>query len=570
MNGHVPDVFARQYVDRVKDTAELRRVLALPRRPELSPEAAQQLEDVLRAPGGEMTLRPVQVKALYDLGHTGGLFGVLRVGAGKTLVSFLAATVTFSQRPLLLVPAKLVDKTRRELAVYRAHWDFVPPKIMTYEWLGRVQGADALGRYRPDLIIADECHKLKNLGAAVSRRVQRWFRDNPTTKCVAMSGTITKRSLHDYAHILQWVYGPQDYPLPVGTHERETWANAIDGRKRQLYADPGALELFCDDEEKAMWRFDARRAARKAYRRHLVGTPGVVATDETPIDASLVIQSVEVDVPKQVDDAFHTLRNLWETPDGWPLADGLEMFRHARELALGFFYKWDPRPERAWLDPRKEWCSFVRSKIGRSEKYDSELQVRLAFPKAEELLAWQEVKDTFTPNTVPVWLDHFLVELVEKWAKKNHGIVWTEHRCVGELLERETGIAYYGRRGMSKAGRVIEDHPKGKPLIASQQSNAEGRNLQAWSRNLILSMPPNGLQSEQLLGRTHRDGQEADEVYVDVLMTCSEHVSAFHQAVQDAQYVEDSTGSPQKLLLADVTTIGPTDLIGRKGARWRM
>jgi len=526
------------------------------------------LGSLLATPKGSMRLRPIQAQALFDLGTVGGLFAPLRVGSGKTLISFLAPTVVFSTRPLLLVPAKLLTKTQKEKEELSQHWDIGFLRIMSYEWLGRVQAADALERYQPDLIIADECHKLRNLNAAVTRRVGRWFRSSETTKCVAMSGTITKRSIHDYSHILKWIYGPTDYPLPVTLAERGVWADALDGRKNQQFAYPGALRLFCDDVERAAWVGNAQKMARSAYRRHLVSTPGIVATKETPVDASLIIQASSPAVSTQTDLAFDRLRDDWETPDGWPMVDGLEMFRHARELALGFYYRWEPRPEPEWLEPRKAWCSFVRSKIKNSNQWDSELQVRRAFPRAKALRDWLEVKDTFVPNTVPVWLDDYLIPFVKTWAKKNRGIVWTEHRCVGQRLEAETGLVYYGRRGLSSIGKSIEDHPKGEPLIASIKSNGEGRNLQAWCSNLVLSPPPNGSQWEQLIGRTHREGQEADEVSVDVVMTCIEHVTAFSQAVEDCEYVQESTGSPQKILLAGVSVLRIADIVGEE-ARWK-
>ena len=70
------------------------------------------------------------------------------------------------------------------------------------------------------------------------------------------------------------------------------------------------------------------------------------------------------------------------------------------------------------------------------------------------------------------------------------------------------------------------------------------------------------------MGRTHRDGQLADAVTFDMITTCAEHVGAFYQAVADCQYVEDATGSPQKLLQAACDMPTATDIALRSGARW--
>jgi hypothetical protein len=305
----------------------------------------------------------------------------------------------------------------------------------------------------------------------------------------------------------------------------------------------------------------------QGFRRRLVETPGVVATKETPIDSSIEVQAVEPPTSHAIDRAFDTLRNAWETPDGWPIADGLAMFRHARELALGFFYRWNPRPPKHWLDARREWCSYVRQVLKHSRTLDSELQVRRAHPNARVLQRWLSVRDDFEPNTEPVWLCESVLNLASDWADKHGGIVWTEHTCFGMRLW-EDGLRYYGRRGQDPRGRAIDDHPPGKAMIASIQSNAEGRNLQAWCENLVISPPPNGQQWEQLIGRTHRDGQTADAVSFDVFTGCAEHVGAIHQAVRDCEYVLDSTGSPQKLLLAALDVPDATSIALRSGARW--
>jgi hypothetical protein len=569
---------------RVALTSELERVAGIPRRvrdPVAEEALAARMTELLKTPHGQMRLRPAQAFALYEFATVGGMFGPLRVGLGKTIISLLAPTVLQRSkrvgfRPLLVVPAGLVEKTERDRRLLVEHWDIAPfLKIMSYEWLGRVQAAEALKEFAPDLVVLDECHRARNRrGCAAARRLERFFREHPGTHCLAMSGTITKRSIRDYAHILCWCLPAAYVPVPLHFQDLEDWADALDEKKEREEGDavdPGALRALCQAEEEQLWDAGhARRAARVAFRRRLVETSGVVTTDETPIDASLSIRLVRL--PGSVDcveDAFAQLRANWETPDGEPVMDGLEMFRHARELALGFFYRWDPVPPRSWLEPRRIWAKFVRETLKHSRRFDSELQVRQwasTLPKCVELRDWLAVRDTFTPNTVPVWLDDSVLRFVADWARSHKGIAWIEHQCFGQRLENEFGLPYYGKLGRDATKRLIDDHPRDKSMAASIASNKEGRNLQAWCENLIVSTPANGLNMEQLLGRTHRDGQEADEVTVDVVVNCAEHYEAFEQARRDADYIQTSTGSPQKLLLAGVD--GARENFWGLGPRW--
>lgn len=569
---------------RVMYSNDLERVAALRRRtwaPEEAEVFAERMTQLLKTPQGQMRLRPVQAIALYELSEVGGVFGPQRCGAGKTLLSLLAPTVLqrtkgVGFRPLLIVPASLVDKTERDRRLLAEHWSITPfLKIWSYEWLGRVRAADALEGFMADFVFLDECHRAKNRrGAAVARRLDRFFHEHPRVFCTAASGTITKRSLRDYAHLTRWCLPPAESPIPLHFQELEDWADALDEKKEREdeegNIDPGELRLLCNEVEESLWDAgEPRRAARAAFRRRLVETPGVVATEETPIDASLAIRPVTHAVSGSVDEAFRILRTLWETPDGWPLMDGLSMARHAREFAMGFFYVWDPRPPREWLEPRRIWAKFVRETLRHSRQFDSELQVRQWAEKLHdcpELRDWLAVRDTFEPNTVPVWMDDSLLRFASSWASKHHGIVWVAHACVGERLEREFGLPYYGKKGRDGRGRFIDDHPPEESLAASIASNKEGRNLQAWCENLILSMPSNGLAAEQLLARTHRDGQEADEVTVDVVVTCAEHVEAFSQARRDADYIQSSTGSPQKLMLAGIDSA--FNSLWGHGPRW--
>lgn len=578
----MPDIFALPKLRAVTLSPDLVRISKIPRRvwsPERTEWIVNEMTSLLRTPHGTMTLKPEQAIALYELGAYGGLLGPIRCGGGKTLISLLAPTVMFAKRYLLIVPASLIKKTEREKAILSQHWDI--PEFITirsYEWLGRAQaGVDEekgkrgfLEEFLPDAVGLDESHRVKNTHAAVTRRLIRFFRHHPQTKCFAMSGTFTKRSILDYWHVQRWCLHATRQPLPAKHEDISLWADAIDERKDHLEqnrADPGALLVLCGPEERAVWKDDSRRAARMAFRRRLVETPGVVASEETPIDASLTVRSLKLELGADVDAAFHRLRTQWETPDGWPVVDGLTLARHARELALGFFYVWDPRPPKHWLEARRKWCKFVREVLKHSRKYDSELQVRNAFPEAPEYLGWAEVAPEFEPNTRPVWIDDTALTFAAEWAEQNVGIVWTQHQCFAHRLRDEFGLAYYGPDGESREGRVIEDHPRGESLVASVRANATGRNLQAWSSNLLTSPMPNGQEWEQLISRTHRDGQEADEVVVEFIASCAEHVAALRQALSDAEYVQTSHGAPQKLLLAglDIPLVGSQ--LGQ-GPRW--
>src|SRR5438128_2692375 len=92
----------------VANSQELKRILALPRRVADGSDLVEPLTQALKTPTGTQTLRPVQAQALYDMGTYGGLFGPLRVGSGKTLVTLLAPLLLEAKRPVLLLPANLI------------------------------------------------------------------------------------------------------------------------------------------------------------------------------------------------------------------------------------------------------------------------------------------------------------------------------------------------------------------------------------------------------------------------------------------------------------------------------
>jgi hypothetical protein len=470
----------------------------------------------------------------------------------NTLLSLLLPVVLEARRPLVLLPAHLREKTIHEMADLAIHWRLASHvRIESYQSLGRVAAADLLEEYLPDLIVADECHFLKNPSAAVTRRVSRYLKAHrDRVDFCGMSGTVTKRSIRDFAHLTSWALR-QTNPLPESFPVVDEWARALDAAvapHRRL--GPGALRALGEP-------------LRPGFRDRLVQSPGVVATQEPPLPIDLDVRSDVAQHPANVDAAFHLLRTACTTPDGWDLMDGMAVWRAARELADGFYYRWDPRPPPAWAEPRKAWAATAREILGSNRRnLDTELQVREAvragfYPWAISALeAWERVAPSFVPNPVPVWLSDHTVEAAVRWADAHpQGIVWVDHVALGEALER-AGVPYYGAEGLRAAtGERIEAVAGRRAVAASVAACGTGRNLQAWRDNLVLSAPPNGAQWEQLLGRTHRDGQAADRVTLTVSMGCVEDVRGFWRAVEDSAYMEEMTGQAHKLVHANVEDV---------------
>lgn len=552
---------------RIEATPDFQRIKNLPTRTDedLPKDLVGQMTALLKQPGGTMTLRHIQAQALFEIGTLGGMLGPIEVGGGKTLISLLAPAVLGAKSPLLLLPAKLVEKTGKELRELAPHWRI--PKniqIVSYEMLGRVQGANILLLRRPDLIVGDEIHRAKNRKkAACARRLERYMRDNPETKFVGISGTIIRNSLHDFAHIARWALGREKAPIPREEGELIDWADALDERIPELRrADPGALlSLPGAEGETELER------ARRAFHTRLTSTPGVVTSKVAePVGASISVMALPYEVNAATDKNFQRLRELWERPDGWALSMATEVYAVSQQLTLGLHYTWSPLAPTPWLNARKAWAKFVRSTISDTKRYDSELEVRRA-ALAGDLDrtywdAWEEIAPSFQINSQPVWHDDSALRVCEKWLQDNVGIVWTGHSFFARELSKRTGIPYYGAQGKDKDGNSILTADPRKPIIASMKAVGEGVNLQAWCRNLITANPEN---YQQLLGRTHRPGQCADEVTVEVLYGCREHHEGFEKSLSLAEMHRDLLGAEEKLLIAD--KVWPDRVTGR-GWRW--
>lgn len=558
----------------VRYTAEVARIVDLPRRVQHCPsELVSEMTEALRKAKGTQRLFPIQALALYEALIYGGLVGNIDVGEGKTLITFLIAHVLEATRYALLLPANLIEKTLREHEEYAKHWHVTPLhkiEVISYEKLGRVKYKEFLEDLNPDLIACDEGHRLKDRSAACTRVVMRFMKNHPATRFVDLSGTLMQSSVRDFGHCMRWAL-KEGAPVPRTESELEDWAWALDDKlSEDVRWHPGALLKFCDQVGD-----DLLQSARRGFQQRMLETPGVVSTlglGQEPLPSLYIRPSEEPAYSPVTEENFARLRDPWELPDGWQVMSAADVWRHAREMALGFFYEWDPRPPQEWIEARRGWHSFVTEVLSRSRSLDSEGHI-VQFVDAGTLddggalARWREVKGRYRINQKAVWFDNAALELCKRWMNEHpQGIVWVEHVQFGERLAALSGRKYYGAEGRAADGELLTVNVDPGPVIASIRANKEGRNLQRWSENLITALPDQADLLHQLIGRTHRRGQKADEVIVEVLLACREHASAFRHVMSGAEALRDTIGAKPKMLLADVTWPSTSD---RKGARWQ-
>lgn len=547
---------------------ELERVLGVPRRAPAGDELVPLLSAAMRlrpndptcplcqgdvgcrlcSGTGRIELREAQAVALREVYERRGLTAHMRVGSGKTLVTLLAPTLLRAQRPVLMVPAALREKTRRDFAVLRRAWHLRMPEIISYQEMGRPDREFKLINTAPDLLILDEFQGARNWDAAVTRRIERLVQHHAPI-VLALSGTLITDNLMDYWHALIWSLR-QDAPVPLSRAETERWQQALHQGSALRKISRGALDEIPGGH--AEW---------------LRESAGVVTTPGSDCDAAIEIGIWKPDMPESLrkvieDTDLASMRPDGELIDQWELADCL------CQLALEFYYVWDPMPPSWWLDPRRNWRAYVHDVLDeRHERFDSESLIvnaldRVAGPDfamtkskrqadgplppahregAALLAAWRAVRDKFTPNPVPVWLGKSIIKAAAEHTREHNAIAWTRYRAAGFALDAE-GVPYF------PGGTDPEHAPPGSPIACSIAAHGTGRNMQAWHHALVLTPMAGANAWEQLIGREHRPGQRADVVSIDVIGTIEYHGAVLGRVVAEARAISRASGFSQKIV----------------------
>jgi len=567
----------------VAKTPELMRVVNLPRRkfdastyPDASvlySKNACQRKGCPYCLNGFPALRPIQNAMVIEAAQCSGGFFNVGVGQGKTLASFLIHDAIEASKTVLLVPAQLKTKTLNidlpELklhfklpAIYEAH-EYKGQSgvfVIAYEELSDSKATDLLDKIKPDCIVADEAHKLRNSGAARTKRFLRFTRHNPC-KFVAMTGSAMSKSILDFAHLIELALG-KNSPLPIDYPSKAQWSDCIDKENTGI----GALALMCEDHE----------TAREGFQRRFRETPGVICTVESAAGMPIELRLFKVSPPADVIAALEALVREWAW-DGEEYDQALEILRVERQLAQGFFYRavWPGGiKDREWLEKRNAWKRAIRSRLSHTNRsgQDSPALLEALAESGQwcppEWTDWLGVRDRPEPGREAIEISRWLVDIVDNWIchSQEPGIIWVDSPVVGEWLQQTSRIPFFGEGQDDEVNAIADKWLKAKqagstigmPTIAlSMRAHGTGKNLQAWSRNLILYPPASNDAWEQMIGRTHRPGQLDDQVTVDVVLASDSAESAMESALQYAKSVEETTGQPQKLNLA--TKYDPDD-----------
>ncbi len=609
-------------------------------------EYAKALLNHSPVPGFE--LRQVQLDLAWSYEQLGGSMGPIGVGHGKTILDLLCARIAHTRRGhrkvAICTDSALIDQlvdrdlpqARRWLdlddcAFYAVRGDLAARNkvvdhglpgiyIISYSTFSTATGYELIKKIGATAWILDEAHKLSRASAA---RTKRWITavreieeslpaDHPGIEVVPLSGTITKKSIADYAHLAQAALREAS-PLPISAAAVGEFSNVIDaGAMTRGDARREFQSLLQWGLDRGLKLTDSpahlthQEIFREAFRFRMNSAPGIIATSDQSVGCSLILRWRE---PKMPDDEAGTkmrqmmtdVVTLDETPDGDAIDWSIHRFKWLYELSSGMYNSlfWpaplDLATRRGITEPEAEaLIQAAQAHHALLQIYHKQLKMYLDsghIPSCDSPMlvggwikrkleamangteykgpdipdrvcgAWKDAHEAYYDDlpereSKPVRVCDYRIQAAVEWAKEaKSGIIWYYHRDVGAWLSEYLTAAGI-KHSYAPAGDNVSIYNEGI-VIASMTAHGIGKNLQHQCQQLFLEWNRGADKLEQILGRTHRAGQLADEVTADVFCVNGFDLAMFNATLSDADYIQSSTGQSQKLCFANYSPLVP-------------
>lgn len=513
------------------------------------------------------------------------------------------------KKTLYLLPSNLVNQLKHNISWTRKKINFTAPFyffsdyknvedrinlsnkkegvfVLGYGMLSGRKTEEMIQNVAADLIISDECHTLTNMKSARTGRINHYLKNaDKDVDLVLLSGTIVRRSIMEYHHLmLACLKGLAPLPLPfpqaetlsIALSHSEGFIPSGEIRMAKPLADWAGLEW----QEKPS---DNIVVLRKAYNKRLRTAPGVFISDDDKVATSLQLDVIKSRTRgtygyKELKELVEQVEESWVTPSGDEFDYILQKFKWINELWQGFYNDlvWPedhPKVEEAKENRllsnvlSKELRGFLNTK--HRPHLDTPLLVRANMAKygpknVPELLynSWREWKNfpkEGLPDrlSVPVRVSDFKVQAaLDAWKnleeKEEGGIVWYYNQEYGRWLTEVFKEEYGDRVLFCPAGQKPKEamvESEGKICIATIEGHGTGTDgLQMkYHHNLVAQDLRTAKIAEQTIARTHRHGQDKDEMTFNILLASKYDDMQLSGILQNAYFIH-TTHTRQRLL----------------------
>ena len=481
--------------------------------------------------------------------------------------------------------------------------------IYSYSMLSCPDAEDVLSLVAPEMIIADEAHCI----AGQSARADRFSRymDFAQPIFVPMSGTMTSKRISDYANLARAALKTNNF-LPTSNMLTNDWGAVLDADTNYMDRVPAGVSGGLDYVYG--WALNSAPAntitypaitasgLRQAYCYRMATTPGVSVSSVLDCEASLLIHNKPTTMPEE-DPAIVQLKKhmdvvdeLMIAPNGDEISHAFHTFKWQSELTVGFYNElyWPTvgivakkaeisdhdaldllSRSQMHFEAHQQYNRDLRKWIGYNAKKGLDTPMLIgnsmynhgAEAVGEPLYAsWSHMKSLDFDGRIErisraVRVCDFKIKAAASFAKEYRKefqkgmLFWYNHQEIGrwlfEVFSAEGLDPLLCEAGDAAAKIFLDEEAcKGRIILATYNSHGTGRNLQFFDTQYFVEWPRPAKTAEQVIAREHRLGQKSDEVTCITNMSTDFDYMCFAATLNDALYIHQSNGTPQRLILS--------------------